>query len=51
MLDGIAPKEMAPNLCSITRYKSRSVSTELENNNWIKSINKMLVERDCRGIE
>jgi hypothetical protein len=35
------PKELAPNLYRVTRYKMRSVCTELHNNNWIRSLNDM----------
>jgi hypothetical protein len=34
-LHGIAPKELAPNLHKVARYKSRLVSYELQNNRWI----------------
>lgn len=41
-LDGTSPKELAPNLFSVTRYKTRNVATELTNYNWM---------RNCRRID
>jgi hypothetical protein len=35
---GAAPNELAPNLFKIAKFKSRSVSTELSINNWIRSL-------------
>jgi hypothetical protein len=37
-LDGIVPKELAPNLFQVARYKTRTVYTELQNNNWIRNL-------------
>jgi hypothetical protein len=37
-LHGVAPKDMAPTLFKIARYKKRSVHTEVLNDNWIKSL-------------
>jgi hypothetical protein len=34
-LDGNAPKEIAPNLFKLARFKNRTMAKELENNNWI----------------
>jgi hypothetical protein len=37
-LHGIVPKEIAPNLHKVARYKSRSISYELQNNRWLQNI-------------
>jgi hypothetical protein len=33
-----APKDLAPNLFKIARFKKRSVHTELKNSNWIRNV-------------
>jgi hypothetical protein len=37
-LHGTAPKELAPSLYNLTRFKTRNVFTELQSHNWIKSL-------------
>jgi hypothetical protein len=37
-LDGIAPKEQASKLFQVARLKTRSVYSELQNNNWIRNL-------------
>lgn len=37
-MQGVAPKEIAPNLYVTAHYKKRSVSTELHNQNWIRNL-------------
>jgi hypothetical protein len=37
-LNGVAPKELAPNLYDQTRFKHRSVRKEMQNCNWVKNI-------------
>jgi DNA repair protein RadC len=41
-LDGIASKDLAPNLYTIARFKKRIVHTELSNNNWIRNLQGIL---------
>jgi hypothetical protein len=36
--NGTSPKELAPNLYQITKFKHRCVHDELKNLNWIKSL-------------
>jgi hypothetical protein len=35
---GAAPKDLAPNLHRIARFKNRPVSKELQNSNWIRNV-------------
>jgi hypothetical protein len=35
---GAAPKDLAPNLYRIARFKNRPVSKELQNSNWIRNV-------------
>jgi hypothetical protein len=35
---GSAPKDLAPNLFQIARFKGRTVATKLHNNNWISNL-------------
>jgi hypothetical protein len=44
-IQGAAPKELAPNLFKLARYKNRSVRVELQNLNWIRSL------RDLENVE
>jgi hypothetical protein len=37
-LNGISPKEIAPNLYNLARYKRRKVSTEMQSSNRIKNL-------------
>jgi hypothetical protein len=37
-LNGLAPKEIAPNLYQIARFKKRYVYKELQNNNWNRNL-------------
>jgi hypothetical protein len=37
-LNGMAPKELAPNLFEVARYKKRSVKTEMQGANWIRNL-------------
>jgi hypothetical protein len=37
-LHGTAPKDIAPGLFRLTRYKNRNVAVELRNGNWIRSL-------------
>jgi hypothetical protein len=37
-LEDTAPKDLAPNLFNIAKFKSRSVSKELLNSNWIRNL-------------
>jgi hypothetical protein len=37
-LRGLAPKELAPNLFLIARFKRRTVQQEQRNNNWIRNL-------------
>jgi hypothetical protein len=37
-LDGVAPKDLAPNLFNLAHFKTRSVHDELRNNNWISNL-------------
>jgi hypothetical protein len=37
-LDGVAPKELAPNLFQVVRFKNRSVAKDLMSNNWIRNL-------------
>lgn len=41
-LNGTSPKQLAPNLFQLVRFKTRSVAKELSNLNWI---------RNCKGID
>jgi hypothetical protein len=34
----MAPKEIAPNLFKMTRFKKRSVNSELQNSNWFRNL-------------
>jgi hypothetical protein len=36
-----APKDLAPNLYQLTRFKTRSVHTELTNPNWIRNLKEI----------
>jgi hypothetical protein len=40
-LQGVSPKELAPNLNQKARYKFRTVYTELQNSNWIKNLTEI----------
>jgi hypothetical protein len=40
-INGIAPKEIVPSLFRLARFKNRSVHKELQNNNWIRSIQRI----------
>jgi hypothetical protein len=40
-LDGQAPKDLAPNVFKIARFKNRSVHTELHNLNWIRNLQEI----------
>jgi hypothetical protein len=37
-LKGTTPKDLAPNLFKIARYKRRTVSKELHNDNWVRNL-------------
>jgi hypothetical protein len=37
-LRGSAPRDLAPHMYDIARYKGRSVATEMNNNNWIRNL-------------
>jgi hypothetical protein len=37
-LEGTTPKDLAPNLFKIARYKRRTVSKELHNDNWVRNL-------------
>jgi hypothetical protein len=37
-LHGATPKDQAPNLFKMTRFKNRTVHCELHNNNWIRNL-------------
>jgi hypothetical protein len=37
-LNGMAPKEVAPNLFEVARYKKRYVKTEMQGANWIRNL-------------
>jgi hypothetical protein len=37
-LNGASPKELAPNLYQVTRFKNRNIHAELRNCNWIRSL-------------
>jgi hypothetical protein len=37
-LHGTVPKDIAPGLFRLTRYKNRNVAVELRNGNWIRSL-------------
>jgi hypothetical protein len=37
---GSAPKELAPSLYEVARFKTRIVHVELQNNNWLGTYNK-----------
>jgi hypothetical protein len=37
-LNGLSPKDLAPTLYGLTRFKQISISTELHNLNWIRSL-------------
>jgi hypothetical protein len=38
---GAAPKELAPNLFAVARFKRRSVALELHNDNWIRNLSNI----------
>jgi hypothetical protein len=40
-LNAAAPKELAPNLFKMARFKKRTVPAELHNNNWIKNLGEI----------
>jgi hypothetical protein len=40
-LQGAAPKDVAPNLYSLAKFKTRSVCTELSSNNWIRNLGEI----------
>lgn len=40
-MNGIAPKELTPNLYKVARYKMRTVAREVRNHNWIKNCKKI----------
>lgn len=40
-LNGMKPKELAPNLFLVARYKKRSVAKELHNFNWIRNCQRI----------
>jgi hypothetical protein len=42
--EGIAPKDLAPNLFKIARYKRRSVRKEFYNDNWIRNLGNIDLE-------
>jgi hypothetical protein len=37
-LNGSTPKDLAPNLYKIARFKSRLICTELQNSKWINNL-------------
>jgi hypothetical protein len=37
-LNGASPKELAPNLYQVIRFKNRNIHAELRNYNWIRSL-------------
>jgi hypothetical protein len=37
-LHGAAPKELAPNLYRLARFRKRSVHVEMKNSNWIRNL-------------
>jgi hypothetical protein len=37
-INGVAPKDVAPNLFKSTRFKRRIVQKELQNDNWVRSL-------------
>jgi hypothetical protein len=37
-LDGVAPKELAPNLFQVARFNKRIVSSKLHNDSWIRNL-------------
>jgi hypothetical protein len=41
-LDGRAPKDLAPHLYDIAKFKRRSIHDELRNDNWIRSLGHIL---------
>jgi hypothetical protein len=43
-VQGASPKELAPELFKVARYKRRSVKTELKNSNWIKNMKEVSSE-------
>jgi hypothetical protein len=43
-VQGASPKELAPELFKVARYKRRSVKTELKNSNWIKNVKEVSSE-------
>jgi hypothetical protein len=43
-LHGSAPKDLAPSLYQIAKFKSRSVHTELHNYKWISSLDNLTSE-------
>jgi hypothetical protein len=40
LLNGLSPKDLAPTLFGLTRFKQRTISTELHNLNWLRNIAK-----------
>jgi hypothetical protein len=40
-IDGVAPKDIAPNIFQKVRFKRRSVHTELQNMNWARNISDL----------
>jgi hypothetical protein len=37
-INGVAPKDIAPNLFKSTRFKRKIVQKELQNDNWVRSL-------------
>jgi hypothetical protein len=35
-LDGLAPKDLAPDLYQVARFKRRTMHTEMQNDSWIR---------------
>uniref|UniRef100_A0A0A9DC03 Uncharacterized protein n=1 Tax=Arundo donax TaxID=35708 RepID=A0A0A9DC03_ARUDO len=42
-LHGKAPKELVPNLFALAKFKQRTVSKELQNNNWIRAVCRLSI--------
>jgi hypothetical protein len=40
-LNGLSPKDLPPTVYGLTRFKQRSISTELHNLNWIRSLGEI----------
>jgi hypothetical protein len=37
-LDGLAPKDLAPDLYQVARFKRRTMHTEMQNDSWIRNL-------------